>query len=143
MRSAFAEVAFRREANGLGLPVDVVSAGTNARPGKSADPRATTRAQVHGFSLESHRARLLDSRLIESADIIVAMDYLNAARILTRFPDAAPRLVMLGHFRDREHDGLEISDPYDQPESLAMACFDRIADSVAALARTLDRRHGP
>ena len=137
MRSAFAEAALRREAEQRGWDISVASAGTNARNGKRADPRADESAMRHGLSLAAHGARLLDRSLVDEADVIVPMDYMNAARILARFPDAANRVVMLAGLGEKKGGSLEIVDPYDQSPEDANACFDRIESSVRGLAGAL------
>lgn len=139
MRSAFACVAFRREAEALGWEPAVSSAGTNARNGKPADPRARAAAATHGLSLDDHRARLLDGAMVNDHDLIVAMDYLNATRILERFPHAAGRLVLLGTLPSERGRPSEIADPYDRAEGEVTACFEAIAQRSRLLARALDK----
>jgi protein-tyrosine phosphatase len=137
MRSPFAEAALRREAEAAGLQVTVASAGTNAGKGRPADPRTMSSAERQGLSLDTHRSRLLDRQLVKDADLIVTMDYLNAASVLGRFPDAVDRTLLLGAFGGDEREPLEIGDPYDTAPEIANACFGRILRCVRALAAAL------
>lgn len=135
MRSAFAAAAMRREASLRGFDLTVDSCGTNARPGKAAHPLARESASALGLSLETHRACLVSRVALHDADLIVAMDYMNAARLLAHFPECRERLVLLGAFGVGPH--LEIEDPYGTDAEETRACFARIDTCVISLANLL------
>src|SRR5262245_51867642 len=55
------------------------SAGTAAREGDLADPRGVSAAKEMGIILDAHRAGRLSDELINRADLVVVMDFLNEA----------------------------------------------------------------
>lgn len=128
MRSALGDALLRRAAEGHDALV-IRSAGVGAIPGRPADPRARRIAAALGVSLEEHRSQPVTRALVDEADLILAMDLLNEARLLARFPSAAGRLRLLGEF-DPNPGRAEIPDPYLQGDSDAEQCFLRVARCV-------------
>lgn len=128
MRSALGDVLLRRAAAGREDLV-ITSAGVGAIPGRPADPRARRIASSFGVSLEDHRSQPVTRALVDQADLILAMDLLNEARLLARFPTAATRLRLLGEF-DPQPGRAEIPDPYLEGEADAEQCFRRVARCI-------------
>lgn len=139
MRSAFAAHAFQRAAGRAGLEIAARSAGTNARPGRGVDPRARASAASLGIDLDGHRARLVDHELLHDADLVVAMDYQNAAILHTRFPDARGRIVMLGAFDTPAGESPEIVDPFEEEPEFTTRLFERIDRSVERMVHMVKR----
>lgn len=133
MRSAFAGALMQREVERTGAHLRVLSAGTNARNGKRADPRAREAATKFGVSLENHGATLVTRELLDEADLIVPMDYLNAARLLAFAPDIADRMVFLGAFDTARGNRAEIADPYGDETDATSSAFERIERCVSSL----------
>jgi protein-tyrosine phosphatase len=137
MRSALAEAALRREL-GRDSQIRVASAGTAAVPGKKADPRTITYARAAGLDLDSHWATLLDRSLAEQAALLLALDRRIEAEILALGDGLSGRTVLLGGMtEDSDYPGRDIPDPYSLPPDEGNRSFDRVLESVAALARRL------
>ena len=107
--------------------VNIHSAGTHGLYGNGADPLAVRAAAAHGTDISHHRARILEARMIRSADLVLGMenyhlDYINR---LLFFRCKYARL--LGTFAP--HGGSpEIDDPY----GLAYADYEAAANEILA-----------
>ena len=107
MRSPMAETMFRAAAP----HIRVESAGTFAIPGRNADARAARVATEFGYSLEHHHAQPLSPEMIDAADLLVVMDYVNYIVLTDRFPQAARKTLLLGSLEPGA--ALQIDDPYE------------------------------
>lgn len=138
LRSAVAEALYRaRVTTGLApAGSQAESAGTAARDGGPADPRGMAAAREMGLRLDGHRAERLNETLVERADLILVMDYLNEADVVARFPAAAAKVRLLGSFLDGGRP-TEIRDPYTGTAEDVKASFRVIAAAVDALSATL------
>lgn len=77
-----AEGVLRKLAHEAGLAeVDIRSAGTRARPGQPADPRAVAAAATRGIDLSGHTSRLLEAAEIARFDLVLAMERRHLAEI--------------------------------------------------------------
>ncbi|MGZ8287170.1 MAG: low molecular weight protein-tyrosine-phosphatase [Allosphingosinicella sp.] len=136
-RSPLAEAAFRREAQRLGLDVEVDSAGTGDwHIGYPPDPRAAAVAARNGIDISHLEARLVTSDDFRRFDHIVALDS-NNLRDLERLRPAdgkAALSLLLDHVDGRR--GQAVADPYHGDDSH----FDVAWDDVSAGAQGLARR---
>ncbi|MGZ8342319.1 MAG: low molecular weight protein-tyrosine-phosphatase [Allosphingosinicella sp.] len=136
-RSPLAEAAFRREAQRLGLDVEVDSAGTGDwHIGYPPDPRAAAVAARNGIDISHLEARLVTSDDFRRIDHIVALDS-NNLRDLERLRPAdgkAALSLLLDHVDGRR--GQAVADPYHGDDSH----FDVAWDDVSAGAQGLARR---
>jgi len=139
IRSPFGAAAFNREMQRRGHRIQVLSAGVAARTGEPADPRAVDSAEEHGLNIDAHHATMLDASHVQAADVLVVMDRLNLARILTRFPDARGRVFLLAGCRadgrttlDEIHDPVAGTlDDVRRSHAEAMEGVRRLADAIA------------
>lgn len=116
----------------------IASAGTHARGGVPADERVRRVALELGASLESHRSQPLDRELVERADIIVAMDDVNATYVAATFPEAAGKIHLLGELAPLEGDSSpEIPDPYFASDEDLELTMKRIHAAAARIAEAL------
>lgn len=113
------------------------SAGTAAHAGDRADPRGVSAAKEMGILLDEHRAGRLSDELVDRADLIVVMDFLNEADVVARFPAAAGKVRLLGSFLGQDGRPAEIRDPYSGSQDDVRASFQTIARAIDALAATL------
>jgi protein-tyrosine-phosphatase len=121
-----------------GTSLDVSSAGTSARDGKSADQRAVSAAKEFGVDLVGHQACRLTHDLLRQADLVIAMDFVNEARIIALSPESRPKILMLGAFADLEHfSSVEVPDPYDGDSMDVQRCFVVLDVCVSRLAEKL------
>ena len=137
-RSPLAEAAFRREAERLGLEVEIDSAGTGDwHIGYPPDPRAAAVAARNGVDISHLKARQVTSDDFRRFDHIVALDA-NNLRDLERLrpPDGKARLsLLLDHVEGRA--GEAVADPYYGEESHFDAAWADVAAGAAGLARTI------
>lgn len=141
MRSAAAAEFLRDELRTAGVTgITVASAGTHARDGKPADPRAVEAARTLGASLQRHGASRITARHIADFDVIFVMDELNFVNVHTAFPKSLPKLRLLGGMNTsgsyRPH---EIPDPYLATNAEVSDTIAMIRRYVAALAQALAR----
>jgi protein-tyrosine-phosphatase len=140
-RSPMAEVLARREMEQRGWSnVAVRSAGVAADSGAPASEHATSVVADLGLDLSSHRSTLLDSPLVEWADLILVMSPSHLA-VLDGF-GASHKAALLGDFvAGADGTGLSIPDPYgggtavyrstlSELERLISLAVDRIAPIV-------------
>ncbi len=135
IRSPFAAALLKKELAGRRPGLRVTSAGLHANPTREADRRGRALASQFGVTLEHHRAAQLTREMVDSSDLILAMDYRNEAELLARFPAARGKIWLL-----REYVGLgvtgdcEIPDPYMGNESDVQRAYEVLARCVAELA---------
>jgi protein-tyrosine phosphatase len=136
IRSAMAEQLLRLACDQAGSPApEIRSAGVRARGGRAADSRAIDLAPEFGVSLLAHRATALTPEAVSDADLIVVMDFLNEAELLTRYPSVVPKLRMIGEYLGEGGAGaeLELPDPYMQDAAAVRACFIRLQQGIQRL----------
>ena len=138
MRSPMCEALLKRM---LPKPGDrrlvITSAGLHAVPGREAHPWAITAARNLGISLEDHRARLLSTEMVDSADVIFAMDYRNLVQILSRWKRASKKVFMLGAYAPSQYPETEIPDPYYATALETVECYKVLGACVQSLALDL------
>jgi protein-tyrosine phosphatase len=149
MRSPMCEALLNRAVHSTFPQMCVSSAGLSAVTGREAHPWAITAAHELGISLENHRARLLTSEIVDHSDLILAMDYDNYARLVSRFPDARKKVYMLGSYQGMDSRKVEIRDPYYQGADATGHCFRILANCIDHLvqefitSRTCDSSSSP
>jgi protein-tyrosine-phosphatase/glycosyltransferase involved in cell wall biosynthesis len=142
IRSPMAEALLKRNLGDLGQGgVAVASAGLYARRGKPADPRARVAARQFGIDLEGHQARPLTRALVQSAGLIVPLDFLIEAELRGRFPHASHKILPL-HAEDGERRPrpIEIPDPYDGDVAEIRRCYELLRSCVRRQAQELCAR---
>jgi protein-tyrosine phosphatase len=116
--------------------VSVRSAGTHGLHGNRAEPFAVKAAAAHGADISDHRARMIDAKMIRSADLVLGMEqhHITCVNSLLLFRCKYARL--LGSFALQD-EALEIVDPYGSPygayETAAnkiMACLPGLIDFI-------------
>ena len=137
-RSPLAEAAFRREAERLGLDVEIDSAGTGDwHIGYPPDPRAAAVAARNGIDISNLKARLVTAEDFRRFDHIVALDS-NNLRDLERLrpADGKARLsLLLDHVEGRQ--GQAVADPYYGDDSHFDSAWDEVSVGAEALARRI------
>ncbi len=102
LAAAFLSQAF------AGMPVVVSSAGIAAPVGNSATQFAIAVGKEMGVDLTTHRARQLDKKMIEAADLILVMEQTHRQFILELAPGAVAKVRFLGGYPEKPQ---EIADP--------------------------------
>ena len=137
-RSPLAEAAFRREAERLGLEVEIDSAGTGDwHIGHPPDPRAAAVAARNGIDIAHLKARQVAPADFHRFDHIVALDAKNLHDLERLQPaDGKARLsLLLDHVEGRE--GEAVADPYYGEDGDFDAAWSDVAAGAAALARRI------
>jgi protein-tyrosine-phosphatase len=128
-RSAFAAEFARAALRNKAPNANIESAGMHAIAGRGAEPLAQTVASETGLSLRDHVAQPVSEALIERADAVFVMDYLNAAEFLARFDRHAKKMCLLG---SASAGGLgEIADPEGKDIDAVRRCFSDISERLS------------
>jgi protein-tyrosine-phosphatase len=132
LRSPFASAELSRLVAESGNSSDTIisSAGLHAGPGSGADPRGIVAARARGVDLEHHHTRPLSGDIVRDASLLVVMDFLNEAQLLTRFPAAREKLMLLGSFDALPRSSLEVVDPYTMDHEGVERCYDDVRRCV-------------
>jgi len=131
-RSPFAAGLLARRLPGA----EVHSAGLEAREGKAAEPGASRMALRHGIDMRAHAAHRMQADDVGWADLIIAMEGYQCARVRRRWPEGTAKTHLLGDFLERRP--FLIADPYGQDDDTFATTFDRIAQGVEALASRVE-----
>ena len=137
-RSPLAEAAFRREAERLGLDVQVDSAGTGDwHVGRPPDPRAQAVAARNGVEIGHLKARQVATEDFRRFDHLVALDPRNLADLHAMRPaDASTTLsLLLDHVPGRE--GQAVTDHYYGEDADFDVAWRDVAEGAARLAAEL------
>jgi protein-tyrosine phosphatase len=119
-RSPMAEALLRRA-----MPLlKVASAGLCAQPGMPADPNAVAVMRRHGIDISEHRARLLNTSMCTTHDVVLVMDKALKHDVLSRYPQLRGRVHTLADE--------SIADPYRLPYDAFVECYASIAEAVGA-----------
>ena len=91
--------------------VNVRSAGTHGLHGNRAEPLAVRAAAAHGVDISDHRARILDAKMIRSADLVLGMEKHHIDHINSLLIFRCKYARLLGSYGPQK-DSPEIDDPY-------------------------------
>jgi len=133
-RSPMAEGLLKRLL--LDTPIDsmeIGSAGLIALPGNHASFNALRVAQENSIDLEEHRARLVTSDLLASADLILVMEPRHRQALASRHPEAAEKILLLRQFARYGSQERGINDPYGLSLEAYRFCFQDISECVESL----------
>jgi protein-tyrosine-phosphatase len=139
MRSAMAEYLMRQTLAQAGVaePVQIVSAGLHASPGREAHPWAQQASAELGISLANHHSKLLTPEMVEKADCVFAMDFQNKAELLILYPQAQAKILMMSAYGEGSWRYREISDPYLGDLESTRGCSRHLQTCVRNLAAAL------
>src|SRR5215472_8217570 len=116
----------------------VASAGLHTKPDSAADIRAVEVAKEFGISLDTHRTQQLSHALVQRADVIFVMDYLNEATLLASYPNVRRKVFLLGACPTRVASrSMEISDPYEGTEADIRQCYQTLERCISSLIKEL------
>lgn len=136
LRSPMAAALFQDRLPSHLRHLQVMSAGVGDLPEGRSDPRAQAAAVHFGISLDGHTSRRITETMLESADIVLAMDVLNEASIWQRFPRFRNKVLLLAE-AGQKHKSLEISDPYEGDEAEVQACYRQLSHYIDDLIALL------
>jgi predicted ATP-grasp superfamily ATP-dependent carboligase/protein-tyrosine-phosphatase len=138
IRSPMAKVLLEQKLKQRGTNhIRIVSAGVHASASRTADQRAQVVAQEFGICLNDHRSQRVNANMIDEADVIFVMDFVNEADLVAEYPKATKKICLMGAlFEDGE---VELSDPYDRDIVKLRACFSRLDKCTNKLALVVNR----
>jgi protein-tyrosine phosphatase len=127
-RSPMAEALLKQA-----LPACTISsAGLGALVGLQADPHAQTVMRARGLDISEHRARQVEDRMLNEADLVFVMDQKQKQHIENAFPFARGKVFRLG-----EPNNADIADPYQQEFAVFQETAVLIAHNVSAWANRI------
>ena len=130
-RSPMAACLLRERLAGKGLAVQ--SAGLGALVDQPMDPLAAEVLASHGFSDPSHRARQLERRHLQEADLVLVAEKKMIDAVLRIGPEARGKVFALGKWQsDRD-----IPDPYRQSRAIFEHTYALVDEAVNAWIRQL------
>jgi protein-tyrosine phosphatase len=137
-RSPLAEgIARKILREGLPEKIDISSAGSTAVDGVPASPLAVEVAGKHSIDLSKHRARLLNRRLVKSADLIIAMGSKHRDTVGVIEPTALGYTYLLTDFCEGEFE--DIPDPiglsveeYEKTYRILENCIRGLAEKLGS-----------
>ena len=116
----------------------VLSAGLHTKPDSAADKRAVEVAKEFGISLDTHRTQQLSHALVQRADVIFVMDYLNEATLLASYPNVRRKVFLLGACPTRlASRSMEISDPHKGTEADIRQCYQTLEGCISSWIKEL------
>lgn len=139
-RSPTGEAVLKAKAQGLGLDIEIDSAGTiGYHQGNPPDPRARSAGEKRGYSFAGMRARKVRDSDFEQFDLILAADRDNLSELQQRCPKQYQHKLAL--FLSYGHsDYEEIPDPYYGGENGFELVLDLIEDASEQLLLQLKQK---
>ena len=130
-RSPMAEGIFKDQLrrDGKGGLYQVHSAGTWTRDGLGASALAVEAMEESGLDISSHRAHHLNGDDVAQASLVIVMARAHKEALLTEFPTAAGKTVLLSELVGEVYD---IFDPYGSDSLLV---YRRCASEIERLLR--------
>jgi protein-tyrosine phosphatase len=113
--------------------MQVGSAGLIALPDNAASFNAVRVARENSISLEEHRARLINTELIDNADLVLVMESHQGHELIANHPQASEKIFLLRHFARYGSRERGISDPYGRNLEAYRFCFEDIKECVESL----------
>jgi protein-tyrosine phosphatase len=136
-RSPFAEhVAQRLGRDGYARGVIFASAGLHVSRPNSPPEEAIRVAERFGVGLERHRSQPISQELMDTFDVIVAMEVWQYAELNTRYPRNRGKVVVLPMLdpaalaKAKGYAAFNIEDPYGRSSDAFEQCFSRIERCV-------------
>jgi protein-tyrosine phosphatase len=117
--------------------IEIGSAGLTALPGSPASYNAIRVAQENSICLLKHEARLTTVELIDEADLILVMDKAQRQQVISRYPQASNKVLLLRRFARFGSRERPIHDPYGINIEAYRFCFEDIKECVESLLEWL------
>lgn len=126
-RSPMAEGLCRKQIEQAGAQswVKVASAGVSAFPGQSISAHTLEILRQQGIDLSQHKSQPVTDELLAQATHVIVMTSSHREILLHRYPKAAPKVQMLGDFREGA-ESPEIPDPF----GLGLDAYQAVADAI-------------
>ena len=120
-------------ANGRNYPIEASSAGTHALNGNAPSEHAVQAAAKHGIDIGYYRSRFVTEEIIDSADLILTMEY-NHKVMIQRFRPSFDYIFELKRFGrdsdDNRQDNFDVIDPIGMGLSQYLLVFDELTREI-------------
>lgn len=136
--------------------IETASAGVPGFPGKGMDPAMAGELATRGGDGHNHVSRSLSARILDGADVVITVEFVQRLRISEQWPEYAPKVFGLNQLADALErvqapaDGLaaldaalgvarpdslawDVADPYKHGRAAARACADEIDEALAVI----------
>lgn len=119
------------------------SSGGFIGPGRGVPPAGLAVARRNGVDLSSHRSSVASAEQFREADLIVVMEIGQQKHICHHFGRDVRDVIVLGDLDPEPITRRTIRDPFDQPEEVFAASYERIERCVEELAGALAANRTP
>lgn len=126
-RSPLAEVCLQQKLKDKGMNCLISSAGIHAVIGSPAAPHSITVGHANGLSLEGHRGRQLDARMLAENELILVLEEAHIQMVLGISPFARGRVHRLGKWLKQD-----IADPHQKSLPFFEEAYELIEKNVEA-----------
>jgi protein-tyrosine-phosphatase len=106
--------------------------GFHANTGRTCPDACLATARTFEVDLEPHRSRLVTADDVQRYDIIFVTDLRVLGLLLSQFPTASRKVLMLGLLGDTP--SVEIPDPWGHEPEVVQACYRRIFSAVSLVS---------
>jgi predicted ATP-grasp superfamily ATP-dependent carboligase/protein-tyrosine-phosphatase len=112
------------------------SAGFHFQGGRAVDQRMSSIADTNNLQTKDFRSTVLDTELVEWADIIFVMECKHIYQLEGQYVHAKEKTFLLGGlFQDNK--AIEIGDPYNQPTATYQDAFQKVNRCVTTMKQLL------
>ncbi|GAB3714125.1 low molecular weight protein-tyrosine-phosphatase [Mariniluteicoccus flavus] len=112
-RSPMAERVAEKYAADAGIDATFTSSGVSSEElGNPIDPRARQWLDDHGYRSGDHRAHRIDAAEVDDADLVIAMEDLQADRVRRLQPTRTDHIHLLTDFDPDAEPGAGVPDPW-------------------------------
>lgn len=115
------------------------SAGTHAYDGLKAERFAVQAVKEYGIDIAPYRSRMIESGMLEQADLILVMEKVHAINIRQLLTSDAEKIRMLGEFNNSSK-SMDVADPYGGSFEEYRICAKRIRRYLTGLVAYLNDR---
>ncbi|KPK41198.1 MAG: hypothetical protein AMJ78_06135 [Omnitrophica WOR_2 bacterium SM23_29] len=141
-RSVMAEGLLKKFLKSKGCEdIKIISAGIGTMPGMMASPNTIEVMKMEGVDVSSHRAQLVTEDMIKDVDLVLGMEPVHVATVLSMTPEAKDKtFLLLEYVYKNENDkptNIAISDPIGKPKEVYESVFMTIKDAIERLVKRI------
>lgn len=120
-----------------------LSAGIDVKPSTPPPTTAVQAAATFGISMENHRSRPLDRKMMNQSDMVIAMETWQFHTLRKKYPEdkdlffLLPILEKSAKYSGKGFFAYNIADPYGKSEESFVDCYKRIKVCIRNLISTL------
>lgn len=113
----------------------IYSAGLQATPGMSADPKMASLAERDGISLNAHRSQMFTLDLARQHDLILVMKRSHMAQIAQNYPQISGKTFYFNHWPTPEC----IADPWKKSDEFYEIIYKKIVGAADSWRSVLNK----